>query len=257
MHLSSSGPTYPPSSLATDPYAKIPLSGGPGYTAEPQELPLQSSMPSVQLSMAAQDHQQPPIRTQYATYVQGSSAPPQLSLSTTTDNSLSVPRYMDSNSGRPSKSPRVAGHQSVHSSSSLATDPTSSEYRYGPSYVGGTSSEISPQTQHTPSSYGNPVTQDSGSAPTSSTAAAPPPRDYFPPSQSWTTTAGEPAASSVSYTNGSDQHRPYPSYSGGSHGASTKQESHHQQHGQPPQQGGPGGYSNQGQGLPHYSWNTT
>lgn len=248
MHLASSGPTYPPSSLAADPYAKIPLSGGPGYSAEPQELPLQSSMPSVQLSMASQDHSQPPIRTQYASYVQGTSAPPQMSLSTTTgENSLGVPRYMDNGSGRPSKSPRVGAHQSVHSSSSLATDPSSSDYRYGQSY--GTPSEISQQTQHAPSSYGNPATQDTGSAPPSSTAAAPPPRDYFPPSQSWTTTAGEPAAPSVSYTNGSDQHRgPYPAYSAHSHsGTHTKQEPS-SQHGQPSHAGG---YQSQ------YSWSTT
>lgn len=196
--------TYPTTSIPPDPYPKMPLSGAPSFTAEPQEMPIQqTSMPSVQLSLVAQDQQQPPIRTQYATYVQGTSAPPHLSLSTTADNSLSVPRYVDSNP-RPSKSPRHASHQSV--ASSISNETASGEYRYGPPPVYATS-EMSPQSQHppaqgAPAAYGTP-TQDNASAPPSATAPnAPPPRDYFPPSQSWTTTAGEAPPPNVSYTNG-------------------------------------------------------
>jgi hypothetical protein len=64
----------------------------------------------------------------------------------------------------------------------------------------------------------------------------------------------------VSYTNG--EHRPYSysdQYKSGGHGSSKPdaphphhQPHHHQQHGQPPQQGYAGG-----QGLTHYSWNTS
>lgn len=259
-HIPSSGPAYPAASLPADPYHKVPLSGAPSYSAEPQDMPLQASMPSVQLSLAAHDHQQPPIRTQYASYVQGSSAPPQLSLSTTADSSLSVPRYMDHASGRPAKSPRHGGHQSVHStSSSVPSDPVSGEYRYGQPYggVSSTPTEISPQGQHPPpGAYGSSAApqHESGSAPSSSTTSAPPPRDYFPSAQSWTTTAGEPAASSVSYTNG--EHRPYsyeykPPVKMEPHHSHHQPQHQHQQHAQPPQQG-------YGQaGVTHYSWNTT
>ena len=244
--------SYPASSMAAaDPYPKMPLSGTPNYTAEPQEMQQQqqqqTSMPSVQLSLAAQDQQQPPpIRTQYATYVQGTSAPPHLSLSTTSDNSLNVPRYVDSNP-RPSKSPRHAGHQSIHSAGSLSNDTSSGEYRYGPPYVGGVnsaSSEISPQSQHPPPpGYGTP-SQEASSAPSSAPPNAPPPRDYFPPSQSWTTTAGEPSAPSVSYnSNGNDRPYAYPS--------TTKSEHPQQQSAPPPPHSAAYG------GVSHYAWNAT
>ncbi|KAB5563364.1 NDT80/PhoG like DNA-binding family protein [Coniochaeta sp. 2T2.1] len=273
-HIPSSGPAYPASSLPADPYHKVPLSGAPSYSTEPQDMPLQTTMPSVQLTLAAQDQhqQQPPIRTQYATYVQGSSAPaPQLSLSTTADSSLSVPRYMDHASNRPIKSPRHASHQSVHSTgSSVPSDPTSSEYRYGPGAYGGVSStptEISPQGTHpAPGSYGaasggaaqqqQQHQQESGSAPSSATTAAPPPRDYFPSAQSWTTTAGEAPSSSVSYTNGEHNRYAYPyqEKSGGGHAKTDTPHHHqgqhqHQQQGQAAQQG----YG----GQVHYQWNTT
>jgi len=229
--------SYPTTSMAAEPYPKMPLSGAPNFTAEPQDIQ-QTSMPSVQLSLAAQDQQTPPIRTQYATYVQGSSAPPLVSLSTTSDNSLNVPRYVDNNP-RPSKSPRTAGHQSVHSTSSISNDTASNEYRYGAPYgVSSSSTEISPQSQHPPpAAYGTP-SQEGGSAPSSAQTNAPPPRDYFPPSQSWTTTAGEAPAPSVSYTNGND--RPYAFPSG-------KTEPHSQQPAPPHSQA----YGN------HYTWNAT
>ncbi len=96
--------TYPTSTMAGDPYPKMPLSGAAGFTAEPQEMPMQATSlgPSVQLPLSASHdphhhphhhqqqhhhqphhphhaHHQPPpqpqpsIRTQYATYT---SAPP-------------------------------------------------------------------------------------------------------------------------------------------------------------------------------------
>jgi hypothetical protein len=249
--------TYPTTTMPSEPYQKMPLSGAPSFTAEPQEMPIQpTSMPSVQLSLVAQEQQQPPIRTQYATYVQSTSAPPHLSLSATADNSLNVPRYVDNNP-RPSKSPRHASHQSV--ASSISNDTASGEYRYGPPPVYGTS-EMSPQSQHPPAqgasaAYGTP-SQDTASAPPSATAPnAPPPRDYFPPSQSWTTTAGEPSAPSVSYTNGSapgGADRPYAF-------PSVKSEPH------PPPPGPPQQQTQQSHGAPsagglygsvgHYAWN--
>lgn len=213
MPHTSGSATYPTSSIPPDPYPKMPLSGAPGYTAEPQEMPMQqTSMPSVQLPLVAQDQQQPPIRAQFATYVQGgSSAPPHLSLSTTatTDNSLAIPRYVDTNP-RPSKSPRHASHQSV--GSSISNETASGEYRYGPpppQYAPppptNTNDVLSPQSQHhhlpplpahaqggapAPPGYGPAPSQDanssaSSSAPAGSTAGGGAPasqRDYYPPS---------------------------------------------------------------------------
>ncbi|KAK8035374.1 hypothetical protein PG993_010369 [Apiospora rasikravindrae] len=169
---SSATTSYPPTSIPADSYQKMPLSGPPGYSTEPQEMPLQSSMPPVQLSMVASE-QPPSIRTQYA-YVPGSSAPPQLSVSTSSmgaphDHNLSVPRYVES--GRPSKSPRHASHTSVHSAGSISNNE-SSEYRYG-SYVpvNNNQSQMSSPTAYT--------TGDSSSA----GHHHQPTRDYYPPSQ--------------------------------------------------------------------------
>ncbi len=151
--------TYPTTTMAGDSYQKMPVSGSPHYTAEPHDMSLQqATMPSVQLSLVGNDPQQSGIRTQYASYVQGSSAPaPQLSMPTASDNGLSVPRYVDNNP-RPSKSPRHATHDSVHSGASLATsNETPGEYRYGPTpYMGvGGSSDLNAQqhphtAQHSP-----------------------------------------------------------------------------------------------------------
>jgi len=253
--------TYPTASMAPEPYPKMPLSGTPSFTAEPQEMPIQqTSMPSVQLSLVSQDHQQPPIRTQFATYVQGTSAPPHLSLSTTSDNSLNVPRYVDSNP-RPSKSPRHASHQSV--ASSISNETASGEYRYGPPTSAYSTSEMSPHSQHPPTSaqgapapYGTPSQDNNTSAPTSATAPnAPPPRDYFPSSQTWTTTAGE--SSAPTYANGGSD-RPY-AFPSGKPGE-THQPSHSQSHSHPPpapgphSSGAPGGVYG---GVGHYAWNAT
>lgn len=249
-HIPASGPSYPSATMATEPYQKMPMSGTQNFTAEPQDMPLQTSMPSVQLSLAAQDQQQPPIRTQYATYVQSTSAPPQMSLSATADSSLSVPRYMDDGQ-RPSKSPRHAGHQSVHSTSSITNDSPSNEYRYGPPYVGVNSAPADISNQSHQSSTFAPAGQDHGSAPSSAATTAPPPRDYFPPSQSWTTTAGESSASNVSYTNG--DHRPYafPEQYKTGHSGAAKPDSHLPA----PPHSAPGVY--QGQPLNHYAWSAT
>ncbi|KAI0166702.1 p53-like transcription factor [Hypoxylon sp. FL1284] len=246
---SSATASYPPASIPADSYQKMPLSGTSSFTQEPQEMPMQTSMPSMQLSLTAseqqqqQQQQQPPqpppsIRTQYA-YVQGTSAPPQLSVTTTSmggssdHGGLSVPRYVDSNP-RPAKSPRHGSHQSVPSSSSISNSNDASEYRYGPpAYVpvNSSSNELSSASSYGADSAGGagggggPA---SGGAPPSAGGHAqhqhqpqpqsqpqqPPPRDYYPPTTSWTTTAGEPSSATVhSYHGsagaGSDSSRPY------------------------------------------------
>ncbi|KAH8652391.1 NDT80/PhoG like DNA-binding family protein [Xylariales sp. PMI_506] len=170
---------YAPSSLSSEPYHKLSISGASNYTAEPQDMPLQTSMPSVQLPLVASET--PAIRTQYA-YVQSTSAPPQLSIPTSTigssSDSLSVPRYVDS--GRPTKSPRHATHQSVHSSSSISNND-SSEYRYGPGSAGGHSSQQTPT-----------------------------PRDYYPPVNSWGSAGAEPNAAVHTYANAESRSYTYP-----------------------------------------------
>ena len=271
--------SYPASSMPGDPYQqKMPLSGAPGYTAEPQDMH-QTSMPSVQLSLVSQDqhgHSQqqppPPIRTQFATY-NTSSAPSHLSLSATTDSSLNVPRYVDNNP-RPSKSPRHPSHQSVHSASSISADTTSGEYRYGPpTYASVGSSELSPQSQGHPAGGQQPQQQpsqpqtpygaapppdsaapagpnlvtggnNSSSAPVSASASGPP-RDYFPPSQSWTTTAGEtPTYGPNGAVAGGDRPYAFPA------GAGKGPESHGHGHAGT---GAPGA----AYGVTHYAWNAT
>ncbi|KAI0197310.1 NDT80/PhoG like DNA-binding family protein [Xylaria flabelliformis] len=221
--------SYPSSTIPADPYQKIPVSGATGYSHEPPELPLQTSMPSMQLSLAATEQPPPPIRTQYA-YVPGTSAPSQMSVSTpalgssggNTDHSaLSVPRYVDSNP-RPSKSPRHGGHQSVPSTSSLNNNDATSEYRYGPPQT---------TTYDNPSTYGTSGAEATSGASTGSGAgvALAPPREYYPPTSSWTTTAGETSSSTVhTYHNGAaaNESRPYtyPDQYKTSHSISVKNE---------------------------------
>lgn len=215
---------------------------------------MQTSMPSMQLSLAATEQQPPSIRTQYA-YVQGTSAPPQLSVTTTSMGSssdhgnLSVPRYVDSNP-RPNKSPRHASHQSVSSSSN-----ETSEYRYGPpGYVpvNSNSNELnSASTYSAESASAGAGASSAGGAPSSAgghsqqqqqpQSQQPPPRDYYPPTTSWTTTAGEQSSAPVhSYHTsggaGSDSSRPYAFPGKSDH---------------PPP---PGSYAST---LNHYSWSPT
>ncbi|KAI1867955.1 hypothetical protein JX265_004009 [Neoarthrinium moseri] len=226
---------YAPTSLSSDAYQKLPLSGTSTYTTEPQEMPLQSSMPPVQVSMVANE-QQPAIRTQYA-YVQNTTAPPQLSIpttamSTSSDNSLSVPRYMDSS--RPSKSPRHATNQSVHSTGSITNNDTS-EYRYGSSYV--------------PVNHGNPSDMGSSSYTTGDGSSAgghgqqSSSRDYYPPTTSWTTTASEPSVTAYHHADS----RPYgysDQYKAGHNVPPLKTEHSHAQ-------------ASYGSSMGHYNWSPT
>ncbi|KAI1342021.1 NDT80/PhoG like DNA-binding family protein [Xylariaceae sp. FL0016] len=243
---SSATASYPPSSIPADPYSKMPVSGSSNYTQEPQEMSMQTSMPPVPLSMAASE-QPPPIRTQYA-YVPQSSAPPQLSLTTTSahDNSLSVPRYVDSNP-RPSKSPRHGSHQSVPSTSSLTNDASSSEYRYGPpsSATYGVPSSTAEQI-NSASTYGSSESTAAAASGANHSASHPPPRDYYPPSSSWTTTAGESSAVHA-YHNGApaSESRPYGFPDHYKTGHSLPKSEH------PP---APGSYAST---LNHYSWSPT
>ncbi|KAF3770862.1 non-self recognition 1_L protein [Cryphonectria parasitica EP155] len=255
----ASGPsTYPATTIASDPYQKLPLSGTPGYATEAQELPshLPTSMPSMQLSMVSSDQpgqhatagassQAPPIRTQYASYVQTSTAPAPLSATATATSGLSVPRYVDDANPRPSKSPRHPSHPSIHAASISSTE-SSNEYRYGPPAYGSissTSAEISPGTSQHHSYSTSAAAPDSGAAPSSNTAAQPP-RDYYPPSASWTTTAGE--SSAPTYANG--EHRPSYSYSTEQYktSAGVKNDPH-----------APAAPVYPGQAVGHYSWNTS
>ncbi|SPN98923.1 related to acid phosphatase [Cephalotrichum gorgonifer] len=179
----SSPNAYSSTTMSSESYHKGPMSGNPNFTAEPQDMPLQTSMPSVQLSMAASEPQ-PPIRTQYA-YAPSPTAPPPMPGQT--DNSLSVPRYVDSNP-RPSKSPRHANNESVHSAGSITNSETAGEYRYGNAYHEAPLGSSNNTSSEIPSPY----------APE---AHPPPPRDYYPPSNTWTSTAGGPHPTSA-YANG-------------------------------------------------------
>ncbi|KAL0779509.1 hypothetical protein CaCOL14_003993 [Colletotrichum acutatum] len=238
-------PQLPPAGSASYPattmgesYHKVALPGSASFGGEAHDMPLQTSMPSVQLSLVANEQQQPPIRTQYA-YVQSTTAPPPLSVSATamassSDNALNVPRYVDN--PRPTKSPRHASQPSIGSMSHHEASP---EYRYGSSYgaVGNNPSEIAPPSYK----------------PEASASHSNPSRDYYPPSSSWTTTAGEPA-STVAYS--SSEARPYgfpEQYSSGGSAPTTKQE-------HAPAPPAPGSYSSAHRGsfdgMNHYSWNT-
>ncbi|OLN81386.1 Transcription factor vib-1 [Colletotrichum chlorophyti] len=231
---------YPATTIGADPYHKVPLSGGAGFSGEPQDMPLQTPMPSVQLSMAANEQQQqPPIRSQYG-YVQSTTAPPPpLSASATampasSDSALNVPRYVDN--PRPTKSPRHASQPSI---GSISHHDASPEYRYGSSYgaVGSNTGDIAPSAYKPESSASHPA----------------PSRDYYPPSSSWTTTAGEPA-STVAYSSSEGRSYAFPDqYSSGGHTPAPKQE-----HGPAPPAPGPYSSAHRGSfdGMNHYSWNT-
>jgi hypothetical protein len=224
----------PPAPPAAEPYHKVPLSGTGSFTAEPQEMPIPTSMPSVQLSLPSNDAPPPAIRTQYA-YAPPTTAPlPQLSSMASSD-ALSVPRYMDSNP-RPAKSPRTAGHQSVHSAGSV-TNEGSGEYRYSSS----TYPEAAAPSGEGQGSYSNTADQNA------------PPRDYYPSSTTWTTTAGE-QTSSVAYTNGEGRSYSFPEpYKPASAQAPPKAGGVGAEN-QSPAQGPSPVYG--GTGLNHYSWNT-
>ncbi|KAJ2902988.1 Transcription factor vib-1 [Zalerion maritima] len=229
---------YPPTSIPES-YPKVPLSATQSFTAEPQEMPISghTSMAPPVVPLATDPHPSPAIRTQYA-YSQATSAPtPQMSLApapaTNNENTLSVPRYIENNP-RPAKSPRTAGHQSVHSSGSISNEQ--SEYRYGPPYGAAAPAESAAASAYTTSGPNESGPHANTSA--GPTAAPMPPRDYLPTSNSWTTTAGD-STSSVSYTNGDTRTYSYPDYKSGP----VKND---QQAPAPPPYTGPG--------LSHYSW---
>ncbi|KAF3348218.1 hypothetical protein VD0002_g7811 [Verticillium dahliae] len=161
----------------------IPVTGAGSYSASP-----------LTAETVAPGQQQTQARASFS-YGHSTTAPPPLSIPTSADAALNIPRYVDSNH-RPTKSPRHASHQSVQSGSSIANTDPSAEYRYSSSYVplhGGNAGELPAP------GYG----ADSTSIPHSA-----PPRDYYPPSTTWTTTAGE-ANATVAYT--SSDNRSYSS----------------------------------------------
>ncbi|KFA78508.1 hypothetical protein S40288_01439 [Stachybotrys chartarum IBT 40288] len=188
---SSTTGSYPSTTLGPDPFPKVPLSGGPSFTAEPQELPLPTSIaPPMQLSLTSTDHPQPSLRSPY-TYVHATSAPAQMSITAPalsgSDSALSVPRYVDN--PRPAKSPRHSNQQSVHGSDPASTNESSPEYRYGSySTVTNSSGDVSGSTNyHSETPSANP--------------APPPARDYYPSPNTWTTNGGE-HGSSAAYAGG-------------------------------------------------------
>jgi hypothetical protein len=183
---SSGSGAYPPSTMAADPYTKVPLSGASSYAAEPQDIPLQTSMPPpVPLSLVSSDQAQPPMRSPYS-YVGSGSTSSHVQANTTSPSAseaLSVPRYVDN--PRPTKSPRHSSHQSVHSTSSVGNTEASPEYRYGTyAPVTGSSADVA-QTSY-------------ASDPSGSSAA--PSRDYYPSSGGWATSAAGEHNPSVGYT---------------------------------------------------------
>ncbi|KAF7548224.1 hypothetical protein G7046_g8748 [Stylonectria norvegica] len=187
---SSTAGNYPTTTMGTNTFPKIPLSGIASFASEPQEIPLQTSMASAaQMSLVSDEHQQPPLRPQY-TYLQSSTAPPQLSIHTGPlgghEHPLSIPRYVENS--RPSKSPRHTSQPSIHSTSSMTNNGSSPEYRYGPYASGVTASHD--------------VTQVGFNQDPSGSASAPV-RDYYPPPTSWTTTASEHGSNAAYASNDS------------------------------------------------------
>lgn len=250
MAPASASSNYPSTTIASDPYQKLPLASS-GYSAEPQEMQshLPTSMPSMQLSMVTSDQpgqqstagstQVPPIRTQYASYVGASAPPPSLSASATAGSSLSVPRYVDDANPRPTKSPRHPSHPSIQGS--ISSTDSANEYRYGaPTYgsISSASADISPSTTHHATYPSSGASHES-----STTSTAQPPRDYYPSSTSWATTAGE--SNAPTYTNG--DHRPSYPYSTDSYKTSGVKSDPHA----PPPPVYPG------QAMSHYSWNAS
>ncbi|KAJ4167799.1 hypothetical protein NW754_011616 [Fusarium falciforme] len=103
---------------------------------------------------------------------------------------MNIPRYVDN--PRPLKSPRHMSHPSIRSTGSIANNEASPEYRYG-SYA---------PVHTSPSDVAQPGYNAESSAPPSVPA-----RDYYPPSNTWTTAAGE-HSNSIAYA--SNEARPYP-----------------------------------------------
>lgn len=195
---STSPGQYPAATLSADPYSKGSLSGSSNFTTEPAEIPLAHSMTPLTLGIGSGDQQQP--RSQYA-YNQTTATPRQIpnhghSLSGG-EQGIGISRYGDS--VRPSKSPRTAEHQTLHNIGSVANPEAHSDYRYG-SY-----GSINAASDTQASGYGN-------EAPTAATGSS---RDYYPSSNTWTTTAGE-ASASLTYSAGDGRSYAYQEpYKGG------------------------------------------
>lgn len=190
---SSSPGSYPATSIGSDMYPKVPVSGSGTYSAEPQEMPLQTSMPpSVPLSLISEEHQTQPMRSQY-TYAPSSAAPRQMPMTSSVHGSggspSSIPRYVDD--GRPAKAPRSSGHQTGPTSGSAASSETAPDYRYG-SY-----GQVN-------SGAGDVLPPHYGTEPPASSSTGH--RDVYPPPQGWRPTTGQHG----SYA-GSDA-RPYGTY---------------------------------------------
>ncbi|KAL5611617.1 uncharacterized protein BROUX77_001773 [Berkeleyomyces rouxiae] len=180
-HMPPTPSNYPPTSMSGDSYSKVPISGGPGFHADTHEIPLQtpvssvSSVPPVQMPLSSHDTGSS-IRTQYA-YAPSTATSSQIPASATTENALSVPRYIDSNP-RPTKSPR---NNSYPSASMPTPSESAPEYRYA-SYH-----DIALNTNTGDFNAGD-----------SSTPNSAPPRDYYPPASTWTS-SGESSAPSSAY----------------------------------------------------------
>jgi hypothetical protein len=217
------------------------MSGGTSFGAEQHEMQLPTSMaPSVPLSLISEEQHSQPMRSQY-TYVQSTNPPRQLSVSASApggpSSGVNVPRYMDE--ARPPKSSHGAGHQSVHSSGSMANSETPSEYRYS-SYaaVNNGTGDVSSQN------YGS---ETSGASHGAS-------RDVYPPPATWTTTAGEPAATGAYASHdGRPYASPYDHYKSGSSGSQVKVESSQTSHADA-YSGGPRGSFD---AMNNYSWSSS
>ncbi|CAF3443491.1 unnamed protein product [Fusarium graminearum] len=187
-HVPTSGAeNYPAATMG-------PLTGTASFSAESQGMPIQSSMePPAPLSMVSNDSEHPPVRSQY-TYMQTTTAPPQLSIQTTPlgghEQAMNIPRYVDN--PRPLKSPRHMSHPSIRSSGSVANNEPSPEYRYAPyAPVHPSPSEVAQPSYH-PETSGPPSV---------------PSRDYYAPPHTWTSAAGE-HNTNLAYAN--NETRPYP-----------------------------------------------
>ena len=178
-HLPSSQGSYPPTTMAADPYHKVSLSGSSSFGAESQELPLTASISSVPLPV---EQTEQGVRPQYP-YMQ--STPSASQISGGGDAGMGVHRYGDSS--RPTKSSRGAGHQSVHSNGSVANEPT--EYRYG-AYAPASSSSVGA----TASGYGSEASAHQSESQ----------REYYAPPSNWTTTSGE-GRSTTAYAGGHER----------------------------------------------------
>lgn len=235
LQSTAPGP-YPPTTLGSDLYQKVPMSTAGNYGSEATEMPLPTTLPpSVSMGLMSEEQHQQAMRPQY-NYVPSSTAPRQMpsSVQAGQDSSASVPRYVDE--GRPSKMARTGGHQSVHSSGSLSNSEGASDYRYG---------------SYTPVTHGaSDVAQQSYSSATTSPLDPAPPRDVYPPAQSWTTSAPE-HNSTLAYAapDGRSYASPYDHYKGRADGSHMKPE---------PQQSYAGGYNSGHRGsvdaMSNYSW---